>query len=114
MELPCNFTRKCSMDLFISAKSHIKGAFQFQSTDSMKVTGFGVISGEKYVYEADVNNNYHHTNSTQCWVTCVKILRCNSVDGKEQNLDLHSITIAEPPYYSFIVYGDEKTFHMSV
>ncbi|CAF5221278.1 unnamed protein product, partial [Rotaria magnacalcarata] len=27
---------------------------------------------------------------------------------------LHGITISEPPYHSFVVYGDDQTFHMSV
>jgi hypothetical protein len=100
--------------VYLSPGSYIKGAFQFQSTDNMKVTGFGVLSGEKYVYEADTNNSYHHTNNNQCWLTCLKMLRFNSDYSKEQHLDLHGITISEPSYYSFIVYGDEQTFHMSV
>ncbi|CAF3653128.1 unnamed protein product [Rotaria socialis] len=100
--------------IYLAPGAYVKGAFQFQSTDNIKVTGFGVLSGEKYVYEADVANNYHHSIHNQCWATCVKMLRFTSDYGKEQYLQLHGITISEPPYHSFVVYGDDQTFHMSV
>jgi hypothetical protein len=100
--------------VYLAPGAYIKGAFQFQSTDDIKVTGFGILSGEKYVYEADIDNNYHHSINNQCWASCVKMLRFSSDYGKEQDLDLHGITISEPPYHSFVVYGDEQTFHMSV
>ncbi|CAF1398162.1 unnamed protein product [Didymodactylos carnosus] len=100
--------------VYLAPGSYVKGAFQFQSTDNIKVTGFGVLSGEKYVYEADINNNYHHSIGDQCWATCVKMLRFSSDHGKEQHLHLQGVTISEPPYHSFVVYGDEQTFHMTV
>lgn len=101
--------------IYLEGGAYVKGAFQFQSSnESLKVTGFGVISGEKYVYEADINNSYHHTNRNECWSTCVKMLRFDSSQEIEQHLDLYGITISEPPYNSFVVYGDENTFHMSV
>ena len=83
-------------------------------SQTLKVTGFGALSEERYVYEADVNNGYRHTNNNQCWSTCVKMVRFDFADGIEQYLDLHGITISEPPYHSFIVSGDEQSFHMSV
>ncbi|CAF3548685.1 unnamed protein product [Rotaria sp. Silwood1] len=100
--------------VYLAPGAYVKGAFQFESTDDVKVTGFGVLSGEKYVYEADTNNNYHHTIVEQCWATCVKMLRFNSGFNKQQHLHLQGITVSEPPYHSFVVYGDEHTFHMSV
>ncbi|CAF4650520.1 unnamed protein product, partial [Rotaria magnacalcarata] len=42
------------------------------------------------------------------------MLRFTSDYGKEQYLQLHGITISEPSYHSFVVYGDDQTFHMSV
>lgn len=101
--------------VYFSPGSYVKGAFQFQSSNKiLKVTGFGILSGEKYVYEADVNNNYHHTNNSQCWSTCIKALRFYSSDENEQNLYLHGITINEPSYNTFVVYGNEQIFHMFV
>lgn len=101
--------------IYLSPGSYIKGAFQFQSTnETLKVTGFGIISGEKYVYEADTNNSYYHTNNSQCWSTCVKALRFSSSEINELNLFLHGITISEPSYHTFVVYGNEQTFHMNV
>ena len=100
--------------IYFSPGAYVKGAFQFQSSNNLlKVTGFGIISGEKYVYEADVNNSYHHTKNSECWSTCVKALRFNSTND-EQMLDLHGITISEPSYHTFVVYGNEQTFHMNV
>ncbi|CAF1581511.1 unnamed protein product [Didymodactylos carnosus] len=42
------------------------------------------------------------------------MLRFSSDHGKEQHLHLQGVTISEPPYHSFVVYGDEQTFHMTV
>lgn len=101
--------------VYLAPGAYVKGAFQFESNnDIIKVTGFGVLSGEKYIYEADINNNYNHTNGEQCWATCVKILRFTSKLDKQQHLYLHGITVSDPPYHTFVVYGDEQSFHMSV
>src|SRR5699024_7289461 len=82
--------------------------------DSYKVTGYGVLSGERYVYEADTREGYRHrTESTDCHADCVKMLQFASKDDP-QHLDLHGVTIAEPPYHSFVVYGNEDTFTMDV
>lgn len=100
--------------LYLAPGAYLKGAFQFESISDIKVTGFGVLSGEKYVYEADVSNYYQHSISDHCWATCVKMLRFSSQNGKLQKLTLQGITVSDPPYHSFVVYGDENTFQMSV
>lgn len=77
-------------------------------------TGFGIVSGEKYVYEADINNSYHHKNASHCHNTCVKLLRLLSSPDLSQSLDLHGVTFMDPPYHSFVIYGDEDDIKMRV
>jgi hypothetical protein len=102
--------------VYFAPGAYVKGAFRFfHSTQEVyKVTGFGVLSGEQYVYEADTNNNYDHlSGASNCHATCVKMLQFESSD-RQQYLDLQGVTINEPPYHSFVVYGNEQTFRMRV
>ncbi|WNG22775.1 dextranase [Cystobacter fuscus] len=100
--------------VYLAPGAYVKGAFQFQEGQTdFKVTGFGVLSGEKYVYEADTANEYKHTNKSECHGTCVKMLQFASGE-KQQTLELHGITVAEPPYHTFVVYGYEDRFKMNV
>ncbi|MFE4078164.1 family 49 glycosyl hydrolase [Paenarthrobacter sp. YIM B13468] len=102
--------------VYLAPGAYVKGAFRFPHDNQplYKVTGYGVLSGEQYVYEADTNNNYNHlSGASNCHATCVKMLQFASSDA-EQHLDLQGVTINEPPYYSFVVYGNEQTFHMQV
>lgn len=105
--------------VYVAPGAYVKGAFQFPYDGGhgvYKVTGFGVISGEQYVYESDLANGYNRRaqNSSNCHSTCVKMLRVDSQWGNQQYLDLHGVTIAEPPYHSYVTYGDEATFEMRV
>lgn len=96
--------------------AYVKGAFQFldDSQPHYKVTGFGVLSGENYVYEPDTNNGYKHLDAaSNCHESCVKMLQFAS-SGAGQKLTLHGITVVEPPYHSFVVYGQEQAFAMDV
>ena len=94
--------------------AYVKGAFQFRDgSNEYKVTGFGVLSGENYVYEADTTNSYKHNVNDNCHETCVKMLRFAS-GNSPQKLILNGITVNEPPYHSFVVYGNESQFAMDV
>ncbi|NYI03736.1 family 49 glycosyl hydrolase [Allostreptomyces psammosilenae] len=102
--------------VYLAPGAYVKGAFRFfHDTQGLyKVTGYGVLSGEQYVYEADTNNNYDHlSGASNCHASCVKMLQFASSNA-EQYLDLQGVTINEPPYHSFVVYGNEQTFHMRV
>ncbi|GEM_PF-1896091 len=100
--------------VYLEPGAYVKGAFQFRDAETdYKVTGFGVISGEKYVYEPDTNNGYMHTVAENCHGSCVKMLQFQS-SSNTQNLTLHGVTLSEPPYHSFVVYGDESSFAMDV
>ncbi|MEV0123093.1 family 49 glycosyl hydrolase [Streptomyces sp. NPDC050703] len=103
--------------VYLAPGAYVKGAIRFpdDSQSLYKVTGYGVLSGERYVYEADTNNNYDHlSGASNCHSSCVKMLQFASAQGRRQHLDLQGVTINEPPYHSFVVYGDEQTFGMRV
>ncbi|MGQ1799040.1 family 49 glycosyl hydrolase [Kocuria oceani] len=102
--------------VYLAPGAYVKGAFRFpdDTQNEYKITGYGVLSGEQYVYEADTANDYNHlSGASNCHASCVKMLQFASSD-KQQHLDLHGVTINEPPYHSFVVYGNEKTFAMDV
>ncbi|SFU36027.1 family 49 glycosyl hydrolase [Pseudoduganella namucuonensis] len=116
--MPWNYHAKLPASVkwvYLAPGAYVKGAFQFMSETQkrFKVTGYGVLSGEKYVYEPDTDNHYQHRAQSNCHGSCVKMLRFSSTDA-QQELDLQGVTIAEPPYHSFVVYGNEDTFKMRV
>jgi hypothetical protein len=98
--------------VYLAPGAYVKGAFQFRkgSTD-LKVTGFGVLSGEQYVYEADRANQYRHRADSvpDCHGSCVKMLEFEA-GSEQQHLTLHGITVANPPYNSLVAYGDVQRF----
>ncbi|MCE3251513.1 MAG: Dextranase [Cellvibrio sp.] len=103
--------------VYFAPGAYVKGAIRFPATmqTHYKVTGYGVLSGEQYIYEADTKNGYNHLNqsNSDCHTSCVKMLQFES-DNDQQTLDLQGVTINEPPYHSFVVYGNENTFKMRV
>jgi hypothetical protein len=101
--------------VYLAPGAYVKGAFEFvhDNQPAYKVTGFGVISGEQYVYEPDTNNGYRHKVASDCHGSCVKLLRLAS-SPQQQTLDLQGVTFANPPYHSFVVYGWEETMQMRV
>jgi len=123
--------------IYLAPGAYVKGAFQYpsgQQAAHYKVTGYGVISGENYIYEADTNSvtaqiphtPYTHLRDKQagevdepnCHGSCVKMLQFAAKKDVPQQLDIHGVTIANPPYHSFVIYGDEnnpnKSFEMRV
>lgn len=117
--MPWNYHAKFSAEVkwvYMAPGAYVKGAFQFlhDTQTRYKFTGFGIVSGEKYVYEADVNNGYRHKTTENCHGTCVDLLRLTSTAEYSQQLDFHGVSFVEPPYHSFVVYGDENSFRMNV
>lgn len=51
---------------------------------------------------------------SDCYGTCVKLLRLASANATQQYLELRGVTLMEPSYHSFVVYGDENSFQMRV
>ncbi|MGO2658170.1 family 49 glycosyl hydrolase [Mycetocola reblochoni] len=91
--------------VYLAPGAYVKGAFRFADNTQphYKVTGLGVLSGEQYVYEPDTTNGYEHNVNENCHSDCVKMLQFESSDDAQQ-LELQGVTIANPPYHSFVVY----------
>lgn len=118
--MPENYHAKLGANVtwvYLEPGAFVKGAFQFVYSDHevYNFTGFGVLSGEKYVYEADTSNSYKHKDPSvnDCHGTCVKLLRFLS-SPEQQYMNLLGVTFMEPPYHSFVVYNNEDTFEMHV
>eukprot|EP01135_Chromosphaera_perkinsii_P000851 Nk52_evm14s152 gene=Nk52_evmTU14s152 len=113
-----NYHANLSSDVnwvYFAPGSFVKGSFQFQDTQkTYTVSGNGVLSMEKYVYEADRNNTYKHTVAEECWSTCLYALQFQSRSGTTQTLRIHGITVMEPSYHSMEAYGDTSTLLMDV
>lgn len=100
--------------VYLAPGAYVKGAFQFHASPPaafpelavMGVTGFGVLSGEQYVYEADRANGYQSlaADTRDCFGTCVKLLEFESSPSFER-MTIHGITLANAPYHSFVIYG---------
>ena len=56
--------------------------------------------------DPDTANGYQHNVNENCHVTCVKMLQFES-SNKGQTLDVHGVTINEPPYHSFVTYAHD-------
>jgi hypothetical protein len=100
--------------VYLAPGAYVKGAFQFHASPPatfpelavLGVTGFGVLSGEQYVYEADRSNGYQSlaADKRDCHATCVKLLEFESSPSPEV-MTSHGITLANAPYHSFVIYG---------
>ncbi len=103
--------------VYLAPGAYVKGALQFMdgAQSLYKVTGYGILSGEQYPYESDTSNGYRHiaAGKSDCYASCVMMMRFSSSD-QQQHLDLQGVTVANPPYHSFVVYGNEDTFSMTV
>jgi hypothetical protein len=94
--------------VYLAPGAYVKGAFRFlhDTQQAYKITGLGVLSGEQYVYEADTTNGYQHNVNENCHVTCVKMLQFES-SNTGQALQVHGVTVNEPPYHSFVTYAHD-------
>lgn len=99
--------------LYVAPGAYVKGAFQFRAAPeefpeitTTTVSGFGVISGEQYVYEADRANGYRRRaqSASQCHGTCVKLLEFEASPSHD-HLRIHGFTLANAPYHSFVIHG---------
>jgi hypothetical protein len=107
--------------LYLAPGAYVKGAFQFAMDSrqtTFKVTGFGVLSTEQYVYETHKDRGYTYANSNDkmtCHNRCVKALAFKSDESLGQSLEIHGVTLSEPSYHSFVVYPEAaQSFPMKV
>ncbi|WP_165496215.1 glucodextranase DOMON-like domain-containing protein [Alloscardovia theropitheci] len=104
--------------IYFEPGAFLKGGLFFNNGQrNYKVTGYGVLSGEQYVYEASTKNNFDRRDEDKepdgCHGTCVKALRFTSTN-EQQKLILQGVTLKEPAYHSFVVYGNEDSFEAKI
>lgn len=81
--------------VYLAPGAYVKGAIEYNNGESpLKATGFGVLSGEQYVYQANTADGYSNSKSDQ---TSLKMWRGNGVsDG--QSWTMNGITTNEAPF----------------
>ncbi|CAK9022341.1 unnamed protein product [Durusdinium trenchii] len=100
--------------IYLAPGSYVKGAFQFRgetgkTPNHLRVTGAGTLSGEKYVYECDKENGYRTRPADLPGGAyegrCLKMLEFWSPADMEQSLEVQGITLTNPQFHTFTVYG---------
>ena len=82
--------------VYLAPGAYVKGAIEYNNgaSSSLKATGFGVLSGEQYVYQANTADGYANTKSD---ATSLKMWRGNGVtDG--QSWTMNGITTNAAPF----------------
>lgn len=65
--------------VYLAPGAYVKGAFEYTSQSlELRATGFGVVSGEQYVYQANTAQGYQNIKSDQ---TSLKMWRGESASG---------------------------------
>lgn len=99
--------------VYLAPGAYVKGALEMGGNKSeYKLTGYGVISGEKYVYAPNKNDGYKHSTGN-CDGSCLRLLQF-AAGGSNQTLKVQGITISEPPFNSFVVFGNIDTFQTRI
>ncbi len=97
--------------VYLAPGAYVKGAIQFTTTAStIKATGFGVLSGEKYVYQANTAEGYTNSGSNG---DSLRIWSGYSTSGEQQTFTLTGVTTNAPPFNSIDFTGDLDTISIS-
>lgn len=105
-------TLSSSVDwVYLAPGAYVKGAFQFttETSPTIRATGFGVLSGEQYVYQADTVDSYANSKnsvySLRMWSGC-------SVSTINSTFILDGVTTNAPPFNSIDFTGDLETIRI--
>ncbi|KAI0449359.1 dextranase [Xylaria acuta] len=97
--------------VYLAPGAYVKGAIQFTTSSStIKATGFGVLSGEKYVYQANTAQGYTNVGSNG---DSLRIWSGNSASGVKQTFTLTGVTTNAPPFNSIDFTGDLDSISIS-
>lgn len=93
--------------VYLAPGAYVKGAIQFTSAAStLKATGFGVLSGEQYVYQANTASGYTNNASN---ADDLRMWSGYSTAGRQQTFVLTGVTTNAPPFNSIDFTGDLDT-----
>lgn len=97
--------------VYLAPGAYVKGAMQYNKGDSnLKASGFGVLSGEQYVYQANPAEDYSNVKSDE---TSLKMWRGNGVTAG-QKWTINGITTNAQPFNGMDFYGDTDGFSVDV
>ena len=89
--------------VYIAPGAYVKGAIQYMSNSlDLRATGFGVLSGEQYVYQANTRHGFKNTKDDD---SSLKMWRAQAARGARWTM--HGITLNAPPFNSMDFYGDD-------
>ncbi|KAI9712350.1 MAG: hypothetical protein M1820_001563 [Bogoriella megaspora] len=89
--------------VYLAPGAYVKGAIQYTTSNpDLRFTGFGVLSGEQYVYQANTDAGY--TNTKSDGASLHMIWSQNSVAG--QAFTCSGPTLNAPPFNSMDLSGD--------
>ena len=97
--------------VYLAPGACAKGVVQYMNSDSpLKASGFGILSGEQYVYQANVASGYSNNKSD---ATSFKMWRGEGITAG-QSWTIHGITINAQPFNIMGFYGDLENFTVDV
>ncbi|KAJ5672876.1 hypothetical protein N7507_002003 [Penicillium longicatenatum] len=90
--------------VYLAPGAYVKGAIEYNNPNNpqLKATGYGVLSGEQYVYQANPAAGYSNTKSD---LTSLKMWRGNGVTSG-QTWVMNGITTSAAPFNVMDFYGD--------
>ena len=90
--------------VYIAAGAYVKGAIEFSTNASqLYATGYGVLSGEQYVYQANPSLGYLNVKSND---DSLRMWSGISYPSHQQAFNLKGITVNAPPFNSMDFRGD--------
>jgi hypothetical protein len=97
--------------VYLAPGAFVKGAIQFTtSASTIKATGFGVLSGEQYVYQANTAEGYTNVASNG---DSLRIWSGYSTSGEQQTFVITGVTTNSPPFNSIDFTGDLNTISIN-
>ena len=107
----------CIILVYLEAGSYVKTALDFNldhsdngahNSSEYKITGLGVLSGEKYIYQANTKYDYKCIKSDGDSLKMLHFwINYSEENSPQKTLMLSGITVVEPPFNSFAIHGNE-------